>query len=67
MLVLLQSMAGEVMFTHNNMPSFVALVKERPGLMAFYGRLKAKVFPNGPSENWATGCWDPKKHASVAC
>ena len=45
----------------------VTLVKERPGLMAFYDRLKAKVFPNGPSENWAIGCWDPKKHASVAC
>lgn len=45
----------------------VVLMKERPALMAFYGRLKDTVFPDGPSKSWAKGCWDPKKHASVEC
>ena len=49
------------MYTHDNLPPYVALVKERPGLMAFYDRLKAKVFPNGPSENWTKVNWNPSQ------
>ena len=49
------------MFTHDNVPPYVAMVKERPGLMAFYGRLKDKVFPDGPSQNWAKVNWVPSQ------
>ena len=49
------------MYTHDNLPPYVALVKERPGLMAFYDRLKAKVFTNGPSENWTKVNWSPSQ------
>ena len=58
----LQCKAGEVIFMHNNVPPYVVMVKDRPELVAFYGRLKDKVFPDGPSQNWAARCWDPKKH-----
>lgn len=43
------------------MPPYVALAKERPGLMGFYGRLKDKVFPDGPSTNWVKQNWDPSQ------
>ena len=60
-------MAGATICNTEEPQAHLALAKERPRLMAFYSRLKDKVFPDGPSEKWAAGCWDPKKRASVAC
>ena len=34
--------------------------------MAFYGRLKDKVFPDGPSKNWSDVTWDPSKGTKAA-
>jgi hypothetical protein len=61
-----QSLGAATFTKSETLQPQVALVKERPALMAFYGRLKDKVFPEGRSENWAPGCWDPKERASVA-
>jgi hypothetical protein len=60
-----QCKAGEAIFKSECMPAYVRLAKERPGLMAFYGRLKEKVFPSGPSENWDESIWDPSKQLEV--
>ena len=62
-----QTMAAEKIFEREAIePPHVSLVKERPGLQAFYQRLLAKVFPNGPSENWSSNLWDPSKHEHSA-
>jgi hypothetical protein len=60
--VLVQCKVSETLYTRESMPPFVTLAKERPGLMAFYERLKAKAYPDGPSENWDEVMWDPSKY-----
>jgi hypothetical protein len=57
--MLVQCKVFETLYTSESMPPFVTLAKERPGLMAFYGWLKEKAYPGGPSENWDELMWDP--------
>ena len=48
------------------MPANAAMVRGMPGLMAFYNCLRDKVFPDGPSDRWLEGMFDPKKRLQGA-
>lgn len=57
----MQCKAGEAVFTQDCRPPYVKLAEDRPELMAFYARLKEKVFPDGPSKNWSKTNWNPSQ------
>lgn len=61
-----QIKASESIFPTDKAPPYVKLLKERAGLMAFYGLLKHKVFPEGPSKNWSEEMWNPAKGTAAA-
>jgi hypothetical protein len=64
--VLMQSIDAESIYkTPAAVPANAAMVKGMPALMAFYGRLRDKVFPDGPSENWVSGMFNPKERATA--
>lgn len=63
--IVLQSMdAANIYTAPAAMPANAAMVKSMPALMTFYGRLRDKVFPDGPSDKWLEGMFDPKRGVS---
>lgn len=47
-----------------HMPAYYELVTSRPALLAFYDRVKEKVFPEGQASCWKEGMFNPKTHLS---
>lgn len=59
---MLQAMDEEnVIKKPSAVPAYAAMVKGMPELMSFYERLRERVFPDGPSEKWVPGMFDPRK------